>query len=260
MIEILRNKNLATRFQILTAIADSGPNVRQQEIARKLNVTPQAISDYVAQLIGDGLLSSDGRSHYKVTPEGVNWVIRMLRELKGYAGSVEKAITNISVCTAVAECNLAQGETVSLRMKQGLLYAGPPSAEGARGVTTSDAQEGEDVGVTTIEGIVELKIGSVTIFRVPDVGKGGFRNVNLTNLKRGLKDRRFVGALGIEAVVTLQRAGANFQMYGVPEAAIEAAYCGLKPAVACAEDRIYSLIRRLEEADLEYEIVDIEKK
>lgn len=133
MIEILRNKNLATRFQILSAIADSGPNVRQQEIARKLNVTPQAISDYVAQLIGDGLLSSDGRSHYKVTPEGVNWIIRMLRELKGYTGSVEKAITNISVCTAVAEGALSKGETVGLKMKHGMLYAGSRTADGARG-------------------------------------------------------------------------------------------------------------------------------
>ena len=260
MIEILRNKNLATRFQILSAIADSGPNVQQQEIARKLNVTPQAISDYVAQLIRDGLLTSDGRSHYKVTPEGVNWVIRMLRELKGYTGSVEKAITNISVCTAVAECGFVKGETVGLKMKNGMLYAGSKSADGARGVTTSHAREGEDVGVTTIEGIIGLQVGTVTIFRVPGVAKGGFRNVNLTKLERELKDRRFVGAMGIEAVVTLQRIRINFQMYGVQEAAIEAAYCGLKPAVACVEDEIYGLIRRLEDADLEYEIADITRK
>jgi putative transcriptional regulator len=181
----------------------------------------------------------------------------MLRELKGYTGLVEKAITNISVCTAVAECDLTKGETVGLKMQQGLLYAVSPSAEGARGVTTSDAREGEDVGVTTIEGIVGLKIGEVTIFRVPGVGKGGSRDVNLTRLAGGLKDRRFVGALGIEAVVTLQRAGVNFQMYGVQEAAIEATYCGLNPAVVCAEDRIYGLIRRLEEVDIEYEIADI---
>ena len=40
-------------------------------------------------------------------------------------------------------------------------------------------------------------------------------------------------------------------MYGVQEAAIEAAYCGLQPVVACVEDRIYGLIRRLEEAEIE---------
>jgi len=49
-------------------------------------------------------------------------------------------------------------------------------------------------------------------------------------------------------------------MYGVQEAAIEAAYCGLQPAVACTEDRIYGLIRRLEEADIEYKIADIAKE
>ena len=49
MVEILRNKNLATRFQILVEIARSGPNIQQRDIAGKLGVTPQAISEYIKQ-------------------------------------------------------------------------------------------------------------------------------------------------------------------------------------------------------------------
>jgi len=37
MIEVLRNKNMTTKFQILVEIADSGPDIQQREIARKLS-------------------------------------------------------------------------------------------------------------------------------------------------------------------------------------------------------------------------------
>jgi putative transcriptional regulator len=259
MVEILRNKSLATRLQILVAIADSGPNVQQQEIAKKLVITPQAISDYVARLVKDGFLATDGRSHYRVTDEGVNWIIRMLRELRNYTSSVEKVITNISVCTAIAEGELSRGQTVGLKMKNGALYATSKATNGARGVTTADARTGEDVGVTRIEGIVKLKIGTVTILRVPGVSKGGSRNVDLARLRQEVKSKPFIGALGIEALVTLKQLKVNFHRYGIPEATIEAAHCGLQPVVACSEDEISGLISRLEEAAIDYRIVNISR-
>ena len=260
MVEILRNKSLATRLQILVVIADSGPAVQQQEIARRLAITPQAVSEYVAQLIKDGLIATDGRSSYRVTNEGVNWIVRMLRELRGYTSSVERVITNISVCTAIAESDLSRGETVGLKMKSGLLYATSGTASGARGITTSDARAGEDVGVTNIEGIVRFKLGTVTILSVPSVGKGGSRNVDLARLRREVKGRPFVAALGIEALVTLKQLKVDFRKYGVREAAIEAAHCGLQPVVVCSADEISGLITRLEEADISYRIADMAKK
>ena len=51
MVEILQNKNSATRFQILVEIAASGHSIQQKSIAVKLGVTPQAISDYIRQLV-----------------------------------------------------------------------------------------------------------------------------------------------------------------------------------------------------------------
>jgi putative transcriptional regulator len=44
---ILRSKREVTRLQILVEIAEHQPAVRQQEIAEKLGVTPQAISEYI---------------------------------------------------------------------------------------------------------------------------------------------------------------------------------------------------------------------
>ncbi len=48
--------------------------------------------------------------------------------------------------------------------------------------------------------------------------------------------------------------------YGSTEAVIEAAYSGLNPLVACVEDMISSLIERLQEKNINYDIIDLTKK
>jgi len=259
MVNILRNKNMATRFQILVEVANSGPNIQQQDIAKKLDVTPQAISEYIAQLTREGMLISEGRSRYKVTNEGINWIIKELRELRSYNIVVEKAVTNISVCTAVADCNLTRGQEVGLEMKDGLLFATDRAGEGASGISVSHASKDEDVGVTNIEGIVALQVGKMTILRVPHIQKGGSRKVDLNRLGREIKNRPFIAAIGIEALVALRKVDAKFYMYGATEAAIEAANSGLNPLVVCVEDETSALIKRLGEEKISYELFDIEQ-
>jgi len=257
MAEVLRNKNLATRFQILVEIANSGPNIQQQDIAKKLYVTPQAISDYTRQLVDEGLLISDGRSKYRLTSEGVNWVIKTLRELREYDTLIERAITNISVCTAVAAVDLVEGQMVGLEMKDGLLFAIADARKGARGVAAAKARAGEDVGVASIEGVVQMAIGRVTVLKVPGIQKGGSGMVALERVRKEVSDRKLVGAIGIEAIVALGKLGIeNVYIYGVAEAAIEAARSGLSPVIVCIDDEIPGLIGRLGEADIDYELID----
>lgn len=258
--EILRNKNLASKFQILVEIANSGPNIQQRDIARKLEVTSQAISDYVRQLTEEGLLASDGRSRYRVTNEGVNWVIKILRELRSYNIFIERAITNISVCAAVADGNLVKGQTVGLKMKGGLLFATEKAGEGAKGIACSDARDGEDIGVSNIDGIVNLEIGKVAILKVPSIQRGGSRLVDIDRLKSEIGGRRLVGAIGIEALVALRQLNTKFvYAYGAKEAAIEAANSGLYPLVVCTDNEVSGLVRRLDEENIKYELIDLGK-
>jgi putative transcriptional regulator len=260
MVEILRNKNLATKFQILVEIANSGPNIQQRDIAAKLNVTPQAISDYIRQLVKEALLASGGRSKYRVTNEGVNWIIKVMRELRSYNTFVENAITNISVCAAVADSNLIKGQTVGLEMKEGLLFATEKAREGARGIACSDVRAGESVGVSNIDGIVGLETGKVTILKVPGVQRGGFGMVDIARLRKEGGSGKLVGAIGIEALVALKKLDAKYiYAYGVKEAAIEAASSGLHPLIVCVDDETLDFIRRLEEENIDYELIDLRK-
>jgi len=259
MVEVLQNKNLATRFQILVEIAAMQPNIQQRHIAKKLNITPQAVSDYVKRMLADGLLTSDGRSRYRVSNEGVNWIIKVLRELKAYSSFARSAITGSSVCAALADCDLSGGQPVGLEMKDGLLFATRRIGRGARGRVVADVKQGEDAGITDIEGIVPVATGRVTILSMPGIQKGGSSKVDLKLLDSELKDRVFIGALGIEAQVVLRKAGVGFSLYGAAEAAVEAAQSGLRPLLLCVEDEISRLVKRLEEENIGYELINIEK-
>ncbi|MFC1873735.1 winged helix-turn-helix transcriptional regulator [Chloroflexota bacterium] len=260
MVEILRNKNLATKFQILVEIASSGPQIQQRDIAGKLDVTPQAISDYIAQLTREGKLISEGRSRYKLTNEGTNWVIKVLRELRSYDTFIEKAVTNISVSTAVADVDLSPGQTVGLEMREGLLVATSQTGEGAKGITTSQAGAGGDVGVSNIEGLVNLKVGKATILVVPGIQRGGSRLVDTDRLKREITGIKFVGGIGIEALVSLKKVTRQpVYAYGVTEAAIEAAKSGISPVVVCVEDDTSGLMRRLDGENIDYSLADLRK-
>jgi putative transcriptional regulator len=260
-IEILRNKNLTTRFQILVEIADKGPNVQQRDIARKLDITPQAVSAYIAQLIKDGMIVSEGRSRYRMTNEAVDWIIKGLREISDYGTLVQKAITNISVCTAIAESDLTKRQKVGLKMKDGLLLATEDTDLGSTGIVVSDARKGEDVGVSDIEGIVKLKLGKVTILRIPGIQKGGSRTVDTEQLKSNISDAKPVGAIGIEAIVALRNLDIKpVYAYGATEAAIEAAKSGLFPVIVCVDDETPGLIARLEAQSIDYELRDMRRE
>lgn len=195
MPQILQNKNSATRFQIMVEIASSGPNIQQRSIAAKLGVSPQAISDYIKQLASEALIDTIDRSSYRVSVKGVNWMLKMLRELNDYAAEATQAVTNITVCAALAENDLNQGQAVGLKMKDGLLYAAAKLETGARGIAVSGAKQGEDVGVTSVEGVVELTRGKVMVLEVPTIQEGGSRQTDLNQLRVQLAKNRQVELL-----------------------------------------------------------------
>jgi putative transcriptional regulator len=261
MAQILKSKNLATKFQIMVEIAAHQPNIQQKDIAPRLGITSQAVSEYIRELIKDGWLSSQGRSRYKVTKEGVDWILQMSRQLHSYAWFVSKAVADISTTTAIADSDLSAGQPASLYMKDGLLFASDViSDKRAKGITVTEAKKGQDVGIHNIEGVIKLEPAKVMIGKVPNVQDGGSGSTNLARLEREIKEARLVGALGTEALVALMQIGVKPDyVHGVREAAIEAAYCGLSFLVVCSEDKVAILVPRLEEENLDYEIVDLRK-
>jgi putative transcriptional regulator len=246
----------------MVEIAAHQPNIQQKDIALRLDITSQAVSEYIRELIRDGWLNSEGRSRYKVTKEGVDWILQMSRQLHSYAWFVSKTVADISTTTAIADSDLSIGQPASLYMKDGLLFASKViGGKGAKGLAVTEAKKGQDVGIGNVEGVIKLEPAEVTIVKVPNVQDGGSKSTDLARLKKEIKEARLVGTMGTESLVALTQIGIKSDyIYGVREAAIEAAYCGRPFLVVCSEDKVSILVQRLEEENLDYEIVDLSKR
>ena len=246
----------------MVEIAAHQPNIQQKDIAPRLGITSQAVSEYIRDLIKDGWLVSQGRSRYKVTREGVDWILQMSRQLHSYSWFVSKVVADISTTTAIADSDLSVGQPAALYMKDGLLFASDViGGKGAKGIAVTEAKKGRDVGIGNVEGVIKLDPAKVTIGKVSNVQDGGSRSTDLTRLKKETKEARLVGVTGAEALVALTEIGVKPDyVHGVREAAIEAAYCGLSFLVICSEDKISILVQRLEEENLDYEIIDLRKR
>ena len=262
MVDILKSKNLASKFQILLEIASNQPIIPQKDIAQKLAITSQAVSEYVKELTGDGWLISTGRSKYKVTKEGVDWILRMARQLNSYTYFVNKVVADIYVTTAIAVTDLKFSQPVSLYMEDGLLFASDiVNDKGAHGITISGAKKGEDIGISNVEGVINLGIGKATILKVPGIQEGGSRNTDVSLLRRTISNCRLLGAIGVESIVILKRVGINPDyIYGVKEAVIEAACHGLDIFVVCVDSVIPVLVENLKENSVYYEIIDLKRE
>jgi putative transcriptional regulator len=259
MVNVLQSKRESSRFQILVEIAAHQPNLRQKEVAESLGVTPQAISEYIKELVADGLVTTDGRMRYSITKEGVEWLLESAAELKRFARVVmEEIISHVSVWTALAEVDLAEGERVSLEMRKGLLYANKNSGVDASGIAISDVSAGEDVGVSDLKGLIGLDEGKITVCKVPRVQLGGSRRVDLAALKDLLSDDRMIGCLGVEALVAIRKAGRKPDViFGAKESSVEAAYHGISSVIVSVDEQIPGLLNRLESEGLKYELIDL---
>lgn len=255
---ILRSKRDVSRFQILVEIAEHQPAIRQQEVAAIMGVTPQAISEYIRELVDEGMVRAQGRGRYEVTREGVEWLLRHAESLESYARHVRRdIIQQVTVWTAIASQPLQKDEIAGVYMKGGRLYAGK-ARQSANGVVISTVMEGEDVGITDLEGIIDHHEGIIHVCKIPRVQRGGSRSVKTDLLRDVLSSVELVAASGIEAVVALQAVGREPDIFfGSCEGVVQAAFHGVTCAILIVDDSFTDFLKRLEQARLTYEVHDL---
>jgi putative transcriptional regulator len=254
---ILRSKRESTKFQILVDIAENQPSVRQQEIAAKLGITPQAVSDYIRELVDDGMVYSQGRGSYKITYKGVDWVITNAEALQSYAKHVTRDIVQqVYVWTAIADCEIKKGDRIGLYMRDGFLYASH-SEQPAVGHAEKDAVKGADVGIIDVKGIIDLKKGTVHICKIPRIQRGGSSSVSYDELKKILESVGFTGVVGIESYIAVEKAGFETNaFFGAADAVIDAAFHGIDSAIVIVDEEFTDFLKRIENSELAYKLYD----
>ncbi|MDG5817452.1 MarR family transcriptional regulator [Natronococcus sp. A-GB7] len=258
MVDVLDNKRAATRFRILVQIAERQPAVSQGEIAEEVGVTSQAVSEYIRELVDDGLVEKEGRSRYRVTKEGVDWLFQAAGDVRRFADHVtEDVLGAMGEDTAIAVEALEEGDIVSLSIRNGLLHAEPGETGPATGVATTDAEAGTDVGVTSFEGVIDLEPGSVTVLQVPAVRSGGSREISAETITEHCEDADLVLATGVEAVVACRQAEVDPAVtFAVGEVATDAAERGLGVTTVATTEAVGRVTDTLRDAAVSYEVLE----
>lgn len=255
---IFQSKRTATRYRILIQIIEYQPAINQKEIARSVDLTPQAISEYLQDLEDCGHVQKHGRGRYEVTKEGVDWLISQTNELQTLVEYVNREILGgVEVETAVAAEPIADGDPVSLSMEDGLLRARPGEIGTATAVAVSNAERGREVGVTNFEGVLDYDPGAVEIVTVPEVQAGGCDEVDQDRIAARANRGDRVAVAGTEATVAARIAGLDVDIaFGVPTAVAQAAMRGLDVLVLAIDDDLTPLIESLRQEEIEYDVTD----
>jgi len=256
--ELLRSKRDATRYQILVQIAERQPAVSQQEIADAIDVTAQAVSNYLQELIEAGHVEKHGRGRYEITKEGVDWLISRTDNLRSFVEHVStEVIGQVDVESAIATGEVTEGDRVSLAMRDGYLHAIPDGTTGATAVAATDATAGAEVGLTDFEGVVDYDLGTVTVLTVPTVRDGGSAAVDPEVVSAHTGTHDLLAVAGVEALAAARNCGlAPDIRFGTPDAVREAATKGQDVLLLVVTGQLSLHTDALRDGTVSYEVID----
>ncbi len=261
--KVFKKKGELTRFQILAEIAREQPHLRQKDIANKLGITIQAVSENIKSLVDEGFVETGmGNARYKITKRGIEKVKTEALNLRKYADNVLDTMnTYKSVWPAIAREDMESGETVWLEMENGTLYAGKKKRSAyAKVLKTSIA--GDDVALVELGGTIKLKPGYVVVIQVPTINDGGSKSVDYEKIME-IYNRGFdrIGIMGTVSRAVTSKLGIKTDFeFATPDASVAAAKRGLDVLVFAVGKMRNSLIRKLEHEGLKYNIEDVSKE
>lgn len=256
-LSVLRRKRNATRYRVLVEIAARQPAVSQREIADAIGVTAQAVSEYVGELVEIGHIEKEGRGRYRITKEGVDWLLSRTDELEAFTKYVsEEVLGQVDVEAAIATEAVAADEPVGLSMREGILHATPQAEGRASAITVTDAAAGEAVGVSEFEGLLDYDPGVVRVVTVPAVGSEDERPVP-SEIEEAAMEHDLLAAAGVEAIASIRTADLEADVrFGTPQAVEAAAARGLDVLLVAVETTVSAHTDRLQDQNIRYEVID----
>jgi len=199
---LLRDMKRNTELLILAEFLKD-PSVKRKDIAERLGVTEQAVSQYIGELEREQLLTAmQGR--LKPSRKGVQLLQERFIQLNDEIKSILRQIQVIDTCVAMAAGPIRARGRVGLVMREGRLVALPNKAAGSSGIARNSADKGEEVLIGSLEGVVELDLGELLILQAPSEASGGSKKVDFSLATKAMKgfhyDEVAVGDLVSEVV------------------------------------------------------------
>lgn len=258
LMNVLLSRKETMRLLILSELVLRKES-NQREIARKLDLTPQAISEYFKELVNEGFVKIIHKGFYEVTDKGVEWLTKNLFDLHVFSEELVKKLYSRSV-VAIAEGSIRENSRIQYWYSDGFIFA--KEAENGNGIALTSSEDGEDVLIKPVEGFHPPGKGEIIIVKVPDVGEGGSRKVDFEGLSTLIKanPKKIVVAIGVEALVACRKVRVEPIFFGSKEVCIEAAHHGCGVIVVCTESMLDSLLMSLVDENLGFEIMSLQAR
>jgi putative transcriptional regulator len=238
--EPLRDIKRNTELLLLTELTEN-PSMKMKEMARKLGITVQAVSQYIAGMRKEGLLRNGGDT-LRPTRKGMQALQEHFTAIKCRVDSILRRISVIDSCVALAEGNIEKGTRVGLVMRRGVLVAIPGRKAASTGTALEESADGEDVLVGELEGIVDLELGRLTLLEVPSEREGGSKSADAAKAASLLGEGRkgVVVASDIVSIALARRSRVRDPVIHAPVEhsmsalckGVDVLYCGTKENVA----------------------------
>lgn len=253
---------LSKKFLILLEIA-TGNYTKLDQIAARIGITKQAVSDYMKKMRNDGMIGVIN-GYYKATPKGINYIFEKINGIEKYFGEKKKKLGIIESFSAIAGNDIKKGGRVGLFMEDGFLYAYERKKSSCYAYAMEDARKGEDIALHNAEGIIDMKMGKIFLAMLPLPNEGGSKVIDYRKFKDALKGKKIdrFASLDIVGKIALQKIGIEPSFEFAPlDASINACERGLNVFVAANENEARAAISKIEEYNaasiekIEYEIV-----
>jgi len=219
----LRDLRTNTKLLLLAELLQH-PSARLRELSAKLGITVQAVSQYLSAMKKEGLVRGRG-GQLRPSRKGMQLLQEHFTSLKGEVDGILRSISVIDRCIAIAGKKISKGDKVGLLMEDGMLMAYPKQKSSSTGEAIEDADEGDDVLVGKLEGIVDLELGKLLVVEAPPELEGGSKSADIERAKQRIEDFSpglLVAGDTTGAALLMKASGEFFTIHAPVESAMSA--------------------------------------
>ena len=245
----LRDLRRNTELLILVEILES-PSLRMKDVAARLGITVQAVSQYINAMRKEGLVREHS-GRLRPTRSGMQLLQEHFTKLKEDVDTVLRRIRVIDSCVAIAGKKISKGQKVGLVMEDGILMAFPNQKSSSTGHATENAAEGDDVLVDELEGIVDLDLGKLLIVESPPESDGGSKAANVELVRQKIDELSpglLVAGDTVGAALLMKSSGEFFTIHAPIESSMSALSKGIDVVFCGTHESIDQLLEAV--ADL----------
>ena len=252
---VVSKKNM-TEIQILLEIIKGKKKLK--DIAKEMDISKQAVSNHIKDLKEKRLIDEKT----SITINGIEYIEKQIENFRTFISETMDNINLLKISEVIAGNEIKEGQEVGLFMKNGILlaYSGKKSSSTAK--STSNAEKGDVVGITNINGIIDIKYGTIKVLVLPSVMDKQKINPKKIEYKINTIHYDKIGVIGLMAYAFLKKQGLKIDFeYSAINCAMEASKRGLNTLIFTSRNMnkyVIAELTNIQEDFINYEILDLQ--